>query len=172
MRFEVLLADARATEALGAALGALIAPGDVVLLIGALGAGKTTLVRGLVGALAPGESVTSPTFTLRHEYATSPPLTHVDCWRLASEAELVELGLDEVLDEGGALLVEWGELARARFGARALELHLEEREQAPGRVALLVDTSGSFTGRLAPLRAELAERGLELAAIASDEAGR
>lgn len=117
---EVACASVADTARLGAALAGLLEPGDVVLLFGELGAGKTTLVKALVAALGSAEEVTSPTFTLLRTYATSPPVAHVDCWRLEQLHEVLDLGLEEILDEGGVALIEWGEAAAPRFGEDAL----------------------------------------------------
>jgi tRNA threonylcarbamoyl adenosine modification protein YjeE len=131
----VELVDASATERLGAVLAQVVGAGDVILLEGDLGSGKTTLVRGLVSGLGAHDRVTSPTFTLRHEYATVPPLTHVDCWRLADPAELDDLGLDEVVEAGGAVVIEWGEFAAFRFADRALRLAIADADGGKSRVA-------------------------------------
>jgi tRNA threonylcarbamoyladenosine biosynthesis protein TsaE len=113
----VALADADATEALGAGIAALLAPGDLVLLEGALGAGKTTLVRGLVRALGgdPAE-VCSPTFVLLETYALGTRsiarVHHADLYRLRGNAAapLEEVGLGDALADGGAITaVEWPE---------------------------------------------------------------
>lgn len=117
-------ASAADTARLGGALARLLAPGDVVLLSGTLGAGKTTLVKAVVAALGGGQEVTSPTFTLLHTYATDPPVVHVDCWRLEQLHEVLDLGLEELLDEGAVALVEWGEAAAVRFGEGALAVTL------------------------------------------------
>ncbi len=84
-------------------------PKGVVLLIGNLGAGKTTLVKGIVSGLgaAPIDEVSSPTFTLIHEYGSS--VFHVDLYRLDSEREVESLGLEELFDRSGIVLIEWGE---------------------------------------------------------------
>lgn len=84
--------------------------GDVIGLEGPLGAGKTTFARGLVHAMGVAEdvAVTSPTFALLHQYQGRLPITHADLYRLTDEAELEELGLEELLEDGGVLLVEWG----------------------------------------------------------------
>lgn len=98
------------TEAVGAELARRLKPPLVVLLHGELGAGKTTFVRGFVGALAGGQSVTvqSPTFALARTYATTPPVHHLDLYRLEGAAGLEELGLLELLrDERAFSLVEW-----------------------------------------------------------------
>jgi tRNA threonylcarbamoyladenosine biosynthesis protein TsaE len=112
------------TRAIGAGIAGVLRAGDVVLLVGSLGAGKTTLVQGLVRALGAQEAVTSPTFTLAHRYKTAPPLTHVDLWRLEHLQEVVELALDEELEEGGVVIVEWGEAAEPLYGADALVVRL------------------------------------------------
>jgi len=121
---EVALADGAETEALGAAIARGLAVGDAVALEGDLGAGKTTLARAILHALGVAEEVPSPTFTLVQQYDT-PTLTvrHFDLYRVASEAEIAELGLDDALDEGAAL-IEWPERAGAHLPADALHVAL------------------------------------------------
>src|ERR1017187_7024580 len=97
----VSTASAQQTRAIGDGIAPLRSAGDGVLLVGSLGAGKTTFVQGLGAALGGREPVTSPTFTLAHKYRTSPPVTHVDLWRLGHLQEVVDLALEEDLDEGG-----------------------------------------------------------------------
>jgi tRNA threonylcarbamoyladenosine biosynthesis protein TsaE len=111
-----------ATEALGAALGAALARGDLVLLSGPLGAGKTRFVKGLARGIGSGARVRSPSFTLVHEYSGPCPLLHLDLYRL-ERAEALELGLDELL-ERGAVVVEWGERFPESITPEALELEL------------------------------------------------
>jgi tRNA threonylcarbamoyladenosine biosynthesis protein TsaE len=104
------LPDQAATEALGRAIGAALNAGEAVCLTGPLGAGKSTLARALIRALTtPDEDVPSPTFTLVQFY-DGPRLNvaHVDLYRLASPEEAYEIGLDEALDEGAAV-IEWPE---------------------------------------------------------------
>jgi tRNA threonylcarbamoyl adenosine modification protein YjeE len=156
-----VLDDAAATERLGEVIARLLRAADVVLLVGDLGAGKTTLVRGLVRGLGGQDKVTSPTFTLRHEYATTPALTHVDCWRLAEPDELDDLGLDEVLADGGALVIEWGEFADFRFGSAALHVALTDADGGRSRVARLDLAPSAWSGREASLLAELGQVGLD-----------
>lgn len=98
-----------ATSALGEQLARELPRRCVVLLIGNLGAGKTTLAKGIVKGLgaAPPEEVSSPTYTLVHEY--SPRVFHVDLYRLEEEREVAGLGLDEIFDRDAVVLVEWGE---------------------------------------------------------------
>ena len=99
---------------LGATVAEQLRPGDVVILEGELGAGKTTFVKGAVRALGDDESVTSPTFVLCHFYETDPVIAHVDCWRLADARDFADLGIGEVLDDGGVALIEWGTMAKKR----------------------------------------------------------
>jgi tRNA threonylcarbamoyl adenosine modification protein YjeE len=106
------LPDEQATTRLGEDIAAVLRPGDAITLQGDLGAGKTTLARGLIRALAgdPGLDVPSPTFTLVQAYDTRIPLQHFDLYRLSSPDELDELGLDEAVTDG-VVLVEWPEKA-------------------------------------------------------------
>jgi tRNA threonylcarbamoyladenosine biosynthesis protein TsaE len=105
------LPELSATEALGARIAAVLRVGDLVALEGDLGAGKTTLARAILAKLGVTENVPSPTFTLVQEYET-PELTirHFDLYRLEKPSEIVELGLDDALLEGAAL-IEWPERA-------------------------------------------------------------
>jgi len=97
------------TVALGEKLATEFPPKAVVLLIGQLGAGKTTLAKGIVkglGAASP-DDVSSPTFTLIHEY--SPNVYHIDLYRLDTAAQVATLGLEEIFDRRAVVLIEWGE---------------------------------------------------------------
>jgi tRNA threonylcarbamoyladenosine biosynthesis protein TsaE len=98
------------TLSLARALAAALEGGDVIGLEGGLGAGKTTFTRGAVHGLGVPQdtAVTSPTFALLHQYRGRLPIAHADFYRLAGEAELEELGVEELLDEGAVLFVEWG----------------------------------------------------------------
>ena len=118
------MVDGAATEALGARIAHGLAVGDAVALEGDLGAGKTTLARAILRALGVTEEVPSPTFTLVQQYDT-PRLTvrHYDLYRLAGAAEMGELGLDEALDEGAAL-IEWPERAGDRLPPDTLHVTL------------------------------------------------
>ncbi len=103
------LPDADATARLGAAVARRLEPGEAVLLYGPLGMGKSTLARGLIRALTrPDEDVPSPTFTLVQFYESDPPVAHFDLYRLTRPKEASEIGLDEALDEGCAV-IEWPE---------------------------------------------------------------
>jgi len=106
----IVLPDAEATARAGAALAALVQGGDAIALVGELGAGKTTLVAGLARALGAG-AASNPTFSLVHEHPGGRLVVwHVDLYRIERAAELVELGLDEILgDPRGVCLVEWAD---------------------------------------------------------------
>jgi len=123
------------TEAAGRRLARKLAPGDLLLLIGSLGAGKTTFVRGLARGLGSSAHVSSPTFQLVRLYPGRVQLAHVDLYRLAASSEIAGLGLDELLDQG-VVAVEWGD-----------RLGLQGRQ--PGRCGrLLIEIAGPDARRL------------------------
>jgi tRNA threonylcarbamoyl adenosine modification protein YjeE len=121
---EIHLADEQATRTLGASLAAMLRKGDVVCLSGPLGAGKTTLARGVVEALAD-ETPPSPTFALVETYETAlGPLFHFDLYRLERARDAVELGLEDALSRG-ICLIEWPERIESLIPARALLVRLD-----------------------------------------------
>jgi tRNA threonylcarbamoyladenosine biosynthesis protein TsaE len=141
------LPDPAATARLGAAVAAMLRPGDALLLSGPLGAGKSALARGLIRALASeDEEAPSPTFTLVQLYETpSLRLAHLDLYRLEHPEEADELGIDDVLTDGAAV-IEWPE----RLDPRALppnRLAIEIAIEGEGRVAALTPY-GTFKGRV------------------------
>lgn len=117
----------RATKRLARALAVALAPGDAIILTGALGAGKTFLVRAVCRALglSEGVRVVSPTFTLVRELATVPPIAHADLYRLNTPEDAGQLGLSELRERGWVLLVEWGERHPDAVGPDSLALTLE-----------------------------------------------
>ena len=140
--------DEPAMAGAGAALAAVLRPGDVVTLAGPLGAGKTTLVRGVLAALGHQGEVPSPTFAIVQPYdLTNPPVSHADLYRLEDPSELEELGLDDQLIDG-AILVEWPERAGAAAWPQALRLSLHPRPD--GRRALTWEVPKSWEGRWPP----------------------
>lgn len=129
----------------GAALAGVLQAGDVVALSGPLGAGKTTLVRGVLAALGHTGEVPSPTFAIVQPYdMTSLPVAHADLYRIEDPAELEELGLDDQLLDG-ALLVEWPERAGEAAWPHALRLSLQALPD--GRRGLTWVVPGSWEGR-------------------------
>lgn len=114
------------TIALGEALARHLPLRTPILLIGDLGAGKTTLAKGIVkglGAAAP-EEVSSPTFTLVHEYGKGPKVFHVDLYRLRTPRETASVGLEELLDRDALVLVEWGERFPELWPEQRIEISL------------------------------------------------
>ena len=108
---EVVTHTAGETQDVGRALGSHAEPGHVYLLFGELGAGKTCLTQGILWGLGGDEFARSPTFVLVSEYLARIPLYHVDLYRLDSETEVADLGLDEYLFGDGACAVEWADRA-------------------------------------------------------------
>ena len=142
---ELRLDDADSTGRLGAAVAGALRAGDAVCLWGTLGAGKTTLARALIRALTrPDEEVPSPTFTLVQTYdGPDFPIAHFDLYRLKGPEEVRELGLDEALDEGAAL-IEWPERLEGRLPPDRLDIVLAIEDE--GRRARLVP-HGAWEGR-------------------------
>ncbi len=125
------------TEALGATLGQLLQPGDVLALVGDLGAGKTCLARGIARGLGIDEPVTSPTFILVAEYAAAAgfPLYHADCYRLdQATAEAMDIGLDELLLDDGVAIVEWAERIEPLLPPDHLRITIEVIDDARRRL--------------------------------------
>lgn len=146
------LPDADATARLGAAIAPRLAPGETVLLYGPLGMGKSTLARGLIRALTqPDEDVPSPTFTLVQFYGSHPPVAHFDLYRLTRPEEVIEIGLDEALDAGCAV-IEWperlGDDPALWLGPDRLTVILTEK--GDGRLAT-VSGAGAWKAKLKDL---------------------
>ena len=113
------------TRELGAALAGVARGGDLLLLSGDLGAGKTTLVQGFARGLSVHEAVVSPTFVLARQYAGRLPMVHADAYRMDNLLEVNDLDLPEVLDDGAVALVEWGDVIAPVVPADYLAVHLE-----------------------------------------------
>lgn len=123
---QLLLATVAMTRRFGVALGALLEAGDVLCLGGELGAGKTTLTQAIcVGAgVGEDEYVSSPTFAIMHEYQARIPIYHMDFYRLNSQDEILDLGLDEYFYRPGITIVEWYEKAGELIPADHLMIRL------------------------------------------------
>lgn len=129
---EITTHSAEETIAFGRTLAELLTPPKLVLLRGDLGAGKTTLVKGIAAAFeaAAEEDVTSPTFTLVHEYrGPRADLYHIDLYRLDTPRELETLGLDDLRSDNSILLIEWGEKFPRLLGERDVEIFLDRQSE-------------------------------------------
>lgn len=147
------------TKRAGARLAGILRPGDTVLLGGELGAGKTTFTQGLAAELGVSEPVTSPTFVLVHSYRTAAgwDLLHADVWRLEHLHEVIDLALPELLEDGAAAVVEWGERAAPALSPDWLEVVISY--DGPGRNLAFGASGPSWQSRLADLAKELADTG-------------
>ncbi|HYJ61786.1 MAG TPA: tRNA (adenosine(37)-N6)-threonylcarbamoyltransferase complex ATPase subunit type 1 TsaE [Actinomycetota bacterium] len=152
-------ATADDTRAVGAALAGLLVPGDVLVLTGDLGAGKTTLTQGIAKGLGATEHVASPTFTLVREYVTGRlPVAHVDVYRLRRAQDVLDLALDE-LDGGhdGVLIVEWGDAVADLLGADRLRIELTAPDPVAETRRIAVEGTGAaWTRRVDAVAATLA----------------
>jgi tRNA threonylcarbamoyladenosine biosynthesis protein TsaE len=140
---EITTHSADETIAFGRSLTELLKPPKLVLLRGDLGAGKTTLVKGIAeGFQAAGEEdVTSPTFTLVHEYrGPQANLYHIDLYRVDTPRQLETLGLDDLIAEDSVLLIEWGEKFPRFRRERDVEIALERVAENSRRIRLSIDT--------------------------------
>ncbi len=136
---EFITHSAEETIELGRTLAPLLMPPKVVLLRGDLGAGKTTLVKGIAEAFhaASSDDVTSPTFTLIHEYrGPEANLYHIDLYRIDTPRQLETLGLDDLMDEKSVLLMEWGEKFPRFVRERDVEISLERLGENDRRVRI------------------------------------
>jgi tRNA threonylcarbamoyladenosine biosynthesis protein TsaE len=151
----VFTKSAEDTRELGAALSAVARPGDVVLLSGDLGAGKTTLVQGFARGLGVQEPVVSPTFILVRTYQGRLSLVHADAYRMDNLDEVTDLDLPELLDDGGVALVEWGDVIAPVLPADFLEIAIEFGEGDDDRRIDVRVVGPTWASRVGALRAAL-----------------
>jgi tRNA threonylcarbamoyladenosine biosynthesis protein TsaE len=152
--------EAEETRAIGERLAGVLEPRDVVILFGELGAGKTTLVQGIARGLEVPDHVTSPTFTLVHEYAGRLPLTHADVFRLERVQDVIDLGLDEVAGSDGVLLVEWGDAVEELLPPDRLRVELTSEDPSGDtevRLIAFVGIGGTWNARWERMRGLLAD---------------
>lgn len=116
------------TRIIGASLAPVLLPGDVLSLSGDLGAGKTALVQGIAAAFGVEARVTSPSFTIVHEYKGRFPLVHVDVYRLNSFQEVIDLGFEEFLDTTAVVMIEWGDAIAPLLPRRHLEIEIRRKD--------------------------------------------
>jgi tRNA threonylcarbamoyladenosine biosynthesis protein TsaE len=146
-----------ATRAVAAALGRLLEPGDVVSLVGDLGAGKTAFAQGLAAGLGVDGPVTSPTFTIVQEYEGRIPVAHVDVYRLDAVQDLYDLGFDELIDDGRVTIVEWGDLIAQALPADRLVVRIEPGTADTERVLDLSFHGARWLGRQVVIEQALGE---------------
>jgi tRNA threonylcarbamoyladenosine biosynthesis protein TsaE len=135
------------TRELAAAVAGLARPGDVLLLEGELGSGKTVFAQGFGRGLGVEEQVTSPTFTLVRTYEGRLTLVHADVYRLDHLQEVVDLALPELLDEGAVAVIEWGDVAASTLAPDFLEVCLEQGSGDDDRLLTLRAVGGRWLPR-------------------------
>jgi tRNA threonylcarbamoyladenosine biosynthesis protein TsaE len=137
------------TQAVAAAIARTLLPGDVLLLDGDLGAGKTTFTQGLARAMGVADPVTSPTFTLVRSYPTSfgVELIHADVYRLEGLGDIVSLGLPEMLESGAVAAIEWGERAAPALGPDHLDVRLTLTDAEGERLVTLTPSGSRWQAR-------------------------
>lgn len=135
-KLPLVVPTAEDMRALGARLGERLAAGDVLLLRGPLGAGKTTLVQGLAIGLEAADLASSPTFVLANEYPGRLPLYHLDLYRLDDPAEIEEIGFEEYLYGQGVTAVEWPDQAQGLLPAESLSITIAIRPDESRQVEL------------------------------------
>jgi tRNA threonylcarbamoyladenosine biosynthesis protein TsaE len=133
---KVVSRSAQETQALGERLGARLGGGDVVACIGPLGAGKTCFLQGLTRGLGVTADVTSPTFVLVNQYRGRLPVYHVDAYRTGSLAELVDLGLEEMLHGEGVTIVEWADKLLPLLPSRTIMVTIAGLGDEPRQIEL------------------------------------
>ena len=163
----VLAATAAGTAQWGERLARFLRPGDTVLLGGDLGAGKTTFTQGLARGLGVVAPVTSPTFVLVHSYRTRAgwDLLHADVWRLEQLQEVIDLAIPELLEDGAAAVIEWGERAAPALLPDCLRVTIGFAEEGPD------DAGGARRLEFRSLGPGWDSRMAELRALSEDEEG-
>ena len=138
MTAELLLPDLAATAGLGHQLGRLARNGDVILLHGGLGVGKTTLTQAIAAGLEvpPNQYVSSPSFALLHEYQGRLPLFHLDCYRLAGEEDVEGAGLLDYIGSSGLTVIEWPDRLGSLCPEQRLDITLAAVEETARRCVL------------------------------------
>ncbi|HEX7276903.1 MAG TPA: tRNA (adenosine(37)-N6)-threonylcarbamoyltransferase complex ATPase subunit type 1 TsaE [Acidimicrobiales bacterium] len=140
------------TRALAAEVAPLAKPNDLVLLAGDLGAGKTAFVQGFARGLGVSEAVTSPAFVLARPYQGRLTLLHLDVYRLEHIQELHDLGISELLDDGGVTVIEWGDVVAPALPADFLEVRMSPGDDDDERLLSIRWVGSAWPPRAAALR--------------------
>jgi tRNA threonylcarbamoyladenosine biosynthesis protein TsaE len=146
-----------ATRGLGRTVAEMTRPGDLVLLAGDLGAGKTAFTQGFAEGLGVTDPVTSPTFTLAHRYEGRIRLHHLDVYRLEQAEEIADLDVPELLDDDAVTIIEWGDAIRAALPADYLEVRLAFGDGDDDRVVTMIPVGPSWAAREHGLRERTAD---------------
>lgn len=168
---QVVTKSPEETRIVGASLAPTLLPGDVISLSGDLGAGKTVFVQGLATALGVDGGITSPTFTIVHEYEGRYPIIHMDVYRLDSFQEVLDLGFEELLDPQAILLVEWGEAVTQLFPRSYLEVEIRQLAEADHRLFVFRPRSPHWLSKLEAMK-ETAETLLDAASLEEGDSPR
>jgi tRNA threonylcarbamoyladenosine biosynthesis protein TsaE len=146
----VTTCSARETEEVGVAIGAVLDAGDLVVLGGELGVGKTTLAKGIAKGLGVVDTVTSPTFTIVQEYDGPTRVAHVDIYRLHRVQELYDLALEELLEDR-VVLIEWGDVVAPLLPPSRLDVQLAIGDEVDSRTIELVGHGAPWQRRLSAI---------------------
>jgi tRNA threonylcarbamoyladenosine biosynthesis protein TsaE len=146
--------DAAATQALAAALAVVARPGDLISLVGDLGAGKTQFAKGFGAGLGVTDTIVSPSFVLMAEYRGRLPLFHIDLYRLSGAAEALAGGLVDERQGEGVTLIEWAERLANAMPAGRLDVFIDGTGDDPRRIAIRAESDG-YARYLAAVPAEL-----------------
>ena len=144
------------TRALGGELAPLTRPGDLLLVCGDLGAGKTAFTQGLGRGLGVEEPITSPTFILVRRYESDPPFVHVDVYRLDHLQEVLELGIAELIDGDAVVAIEWGDVVTPVLPSGFLQIKLELGAADDERLIEIRASGPRWSSRMTALKLALA----------------
>ena len=156
---ELTTSNAGETAALGAAIAALATGGEMVVLSGEMGAGKTALTKGLAAALGVADPVTSPTFTLVHEYSGRLRLFHLDVYRIDQLDEVADLAIPELLDDDALVDIEWGDSIAPALPQDYLEVRLSLGVGDDDRSVVIDSVGPMWRARLQRLSSLIREGG-------------
>ena len=134
--YEIITHSAKETEDVGMSLAEKAGPGAVIAMRGGLGAGKTAFVRGFASAMGVSDRVTSPTFTIVHEYEGRIPIFHFDMYRLSGSDELFEIGWEDYIARNGVCIVEWSENTDDIFDSGTITVTIEKLSDSDRKITI------------------------------------